>query len=58
MGFLGQYEVDSGHTINKHKSCFIVGDKMVSNRVHAITNITGFVKKALPIKYLGCMLFK
>ena len=48
MDFLAQYERESGHLINKHKSCFVVGFKV---------DATGFVRKALPLKYLGCQLF-
>ena len=58
MQFLSKYEEESGHAINKSKSCFIVSEKMAANRVQSIATATGFVQKKLPIKYLGCLLFK
>ena len=58
MALLENYEKESGQLINKAKSCFIVGSKTSTFRSNTIAAITGFQKKNLPFKYLGCTLFK
>lgn len=49
IGFLGLYEEESesGQLINKDKSCYIV----------IVLEVTGFKRRNLPVKYLGCSLF-
>lgn len=57
MNFLAAYEVESGHCINKSKSCFIVSEKVAATRIQTVADVTGYSQKSLPIKYLGCQLF-
>ena len=57
MAFLSQYENESGHKINKQKSCFLLGDKAPTSRASIVAECTGFVQKSFPINYLGCNLY-
>ena len=57
MSFLVQYEKESGHLINRGKSCFTLGSSAPANRGQTIAAFTGFIQKSLPLKYLGCNLY-
>ena len=57
MNFLSQYESDSGQLISKEKSCFVVGNNATNDRCQIIAEVTGYMRKTLPIKYLGCVLY-
>lgn len=41
----------------KQKSCYIVDEKVPTGTRQTIVEITRFVRKKFPIKYLGCSLF-
>ena len=53
----GWYEEVSGQQINIDKSGFLVYDKTSSRCVARVRQVTGFVLKSLPVRYLGCPLF-
>lgn len=46
-----------GILLTRAKVVIIVGDKLPASRSQVIAHITGFSRKSLPTKYLGCMLF-
>lgn len=43
MDFLSEYEEESGHVINKSKSCFLLGDNASASKVTTVVEITGYV---------------
>lgn len=43
--------------INKNKSCFLVDKRMIVEKKHQISQISGFSAKAFLVKYLGCPLY-
>lgn len=58
MSLLAAYEEESGQLVNKAKSSFMIPDSASSLASSAIACHTGFSRKLLPFKYLGCMIFK
>lgn len=56
MTLIGEYEASSGQKINPHKSAFYVG-RRVAPRAGAISSITGFGQKQLPLTCLGVPVF-
>ncbi|PKU68054.1 integrator complex subunit 11 [Dendrobium catenatum] len=58
LNFLVSFYNQSGLSINKEKSTFIVGKSVNNNRTNAIQRICGFQHKALPITYLGTPIYK
>ena len=57
MQTIGWYEEVSGQQINVDKSDFLVHDMTPSRCVARVWQVTGFVLKSLPVRYLGCPLF-
>lgn len=57
LRFLSKYEEASGQKINRGKSGFLMYKKTHPSRVAIVSQITGFIRKELPIHYLGVPLF-
>lgn len=57
LRFLSKYEEASGQKINRGKSCFLMYKKTHPSRVAIVPQTTGFIRKELPIHYLGVPLF-
>lgn len=48
----------SGQLVNRpSKSCLLIRPKPSANLQSRVSNITGFVHKDLPVKYLGCPIY-
>ncbi|PKU86147.1 putative mitochondrial protein [Dendrobium catenatum] len=58
LNFLVSFYNQSGLSINKEKSSFIVGKSINHNRTNAIQRICDFQHKDLPITYLGTPIYK
>ncbi|XP_043710215.1 uncharacterized protein LOC122659132 [Telopea speciosissima] len=54
---LERYEVSSRQLVNRQKSCFIMSHKTSEARVRMVGSTTGFVRRSLPLIYLGVPLF-
>lgn len=56
MSLIRDYEASSGQKINSHKSDFYLG-RRATHRAQAVSTITGFGQKQLPLTYLGVPIF-
>ncbi|XP_043710187.1 uncharacterized protein LOC122659103 [Telopea speciosissima] len=56
MGLLCRYEGSSGQLVNWQKSCFVVGARASMAKALMVGAVTGFLRRSLPITYLGAPL--
>lgn len=56
--FIAKYEDATGQKVNKTKSVFVVSKRCPVQQVRMIAHLTGIGQGSLPLRYLGCMLFK